>query len=594
MTGSSGPSARFDDLVDGVSWLFEQPHRVVVARTTDEVVPALEAVATASEQGRWAAGYVAYDAAAAFDPGLVTAATDSAHTDPAGMPLVWFMIGGPPTDPQSLPTSVAPLAGARQLAWTSAEHGAAVDAVRAAIAAGETYQCNLTTRLQVDRTAAPAELYAHLATGQRGRYNALMDLGDVSDHAVVSASPEGFFEWRGDRLVCEPMKGTIARGASVAADRARRDQLISSRKDRAENLMIVDLVRNDLSRICRPGTVEVSDLFACRRFPTVWQLTSTVSGRLAGDTDLVDVFTALFPSGSVTGAPKARTMELITELEPSPRGVYCGAIGWVAPADRPVRARFSVAIRTAVVGRSTGRATYGVGGGITWGSTPAGEWEEVLAKTAVWDHRPTDWDLLETMGARDGMVVDLDRHLARLAASADHFDRPVDLTELRERLADVHPWPRARVRVQLGPTGGFTIKSTVAPDPDTAPVRLVVDELPVDPDSPWLHHKTTNRQLYEDARTRHRIGHGGADDVVLINDHGHVTETTIANLVVRVGDSWFTPPTSDGCLPGIRRGRLLDEGQLAERSITVAELRAADEVAVINSLRGWRKAVLID
>jgi para-aminobenzoate synthetase / 4-amino-4-deoxychorismate lyase len=252
--------------------------------------------------------------------------------------------------------------------------------VRACIAAGDTYQCNLTDRLRTTLPGTPEQLYAALAGRQGGAFHAWLDLGE---HAVVSASPELFVEWSGDALVTRPMKGTAARGNTPAKDAAAAERLRTSAKDRAENLMIVDLLRNDLSRVARTGSVVVRSLFDLEAYPTVWQLTSEVAASARPGTTLVDLLRALFPSGSVTGAPKVSTMRLIRELEPTPRGVYCGAIGVVGPPDSGMRARFSVPIRTAVVHRATGEAVYGAGGGIVWDSDPAAERAELLAKAAV-------------------------------------------------------------------------------------------------------------------------------------------------------------------------------------------------------------------
>ena len=264
--------------------------------------------------------------------------------------------------------------------WSDADHRRAVERVRERIAAGDTYQVNLTDRLRAPFDGDPTELYADLAAAQAGAHNAYLDLGR---HVLASASPELFFDWDGDVLRTRPMKGTAARGFSPDDDRRRGEELRSSAKERAENLMIVDLLRNDVSRVARVGSVDVPALFELEGYPTVWQLTSEITARTRADVGLVDVFRALFPCGSVTGAPKRASMQIVCELEPAPRGVYCGAIGLVAPPGGPFRARFGVAIRTAVVDRERRTAVYGAGGGITWGSDPAAERAELLAKAAI-------------------------------------------------------------------------------------------------------------------------------------------------------------------------------------------------------------------
>jgi para-aminobenzoate synthetase/4-amino-4-deoxychorismate lyase len=380
VAGSSGaigdgrPWARFDDLRAGTALRCPPPFRVLTARTPADVVPVLAEVERATAAGHWAFGHLGYEAAAGLDPALPV------HPpDPDAPPLAWFGLCAAPT---AVPP-VGPVARPRvdwQPDWSDADHRRAVGRVREHIAAGDTYQVNLTDRLRARVPGDPAELYAGLAVAQGGVYNAYLDLGR---HVIASASPELFFEWDGDRLRTRPMKGTAARGRTADEDRRQAERLRSSPKERAENLMIVDLLRNDVSRVARVGTVDVPGLFVLERYPTVWQLTSEITARTRPDVGLVDVFRALFPCGSVTGAPKRASMQLIRDLEAGPRGVYCGAIGLVAPPGAPFRARFSVAIRTAVLDRETGAAVYGAGGAITWSSDPDAERAELLAKTAI-------------------------------------------------------------------------------------------------------------------------------------------------------------------------------------------------------------------
>ena len=350
---------------------------MLAAATPDEVPALLAEVQRATHAGRWAYGYLAYEAASGLDPDLVTAAPR-----PGDPPVAWFAVGGAPVEVAPVAADPRPPAtgGPWRPDWTDAEHARAVATVRDRIAAGETYQCNVTDRLRTRLLDPPERLYAALAGRQVGAFHAWLDLGS---HAVVSASPELFVDWRGDTLVTRPMKGTRARRPDPADDARAAEELRVSPKDRAENLMIVDLLRNDLSRVARTGSVVTRSLFDVEAYPTVWQLTSEVVAQARPDATLTDVLTALFPSGSVTGAPKLRTMRLIRDLEPTPRGVYCGAIGLVGPPDSGVRGRFSVAIRTAVVDRATGAAVYGAGGGIVWDSDPVEERAELLAKAAV-------------------------------------------------------------------------------------------------------------------------------------------------------------------------------------------------------------------
>lgn len=581
----AAPYGRFDDLVAGSALLCPPPHRVLVTHRAADVAAVLAEVDRATRRGCWAFGYVGYEAATGLDPRLV--AQDPQPGDP---PLVWF---GLCDEPATVPP-VAPPAGDRrytttawQPEWTPEGYRRAVSRVRNHIAAGDTYQCNLTVRLRCRIRGDLRQLYADLALNQRGRYAAYLDLGS---HVVASASPELFFEWAGDRITTRPMKGTAARGRTVAEDQQRVQELLGSAKEQAENVMVVDLLRNDVSRIAEVGSVTVPGLCVPERYETVWQLTSDVTGRLSAGTSLTDVFRALFPSGSVTGAPKQRTMQIIRDLEDAPRGVYCGAIGLVAPPGGPFRGRFNVAIRTVVIDRTTGAAVYGTGGGITWESDPDREHAELHAKAAILAAPCQDFSLLETMGyLPDAGVRHLDQHLERLASSARYFGFAFDPARARADIAAaVTPAGAARVRLLLTRAGVLTVDVTPAPAPAVRPVRLAVDLEPVDRGDRWLYHKTTHRQTYTTRAARHP----DADDVVLVNDGGEVTETTTANLAVRLGTTWCTPPLDAGCLPGIERARLVELGQLRERTLTPDDLHRAEALAVVNSLRGWRAAVL--
>ena len=376
-----GPAARLDDLVRGRSLRFTGPAAVLAARTPGEVTPVLAAAEQAARRGRWVVGYLGYEAAAGL-PSALPVAPAGAAAD-GGLPLAWFAVfdrarAGPALPP---PGGAPGFACAPWLLDDGPErHRAQVAAVRAAIAAGEAYQVNLTTRARSTVTGSLPALYAALAHAQRSALCCYLDTGR---HVVASASPELFFRWAGPELTVRPMKGTAARGATPARDAAAAAALAASIKDRAENVMIVDLVRNDLGRFAVPGSVRPTALCALEAYPTVWQLASTVSCRPRPGTGLLEVLDALFPCGSVTGAPKRRSMALIAELEGTGRGVYCGAVGVLAPPGAPFRARFAVAIRTAVLDRETGAASYGTGGGITWGSEPAAEYAELIAKAAV-------------------------------------------------------------------------------------------------------------------------------------------------------------------------------------------------------------------
>lgn len=555
---------------------------IIEARTIDEVVPALARVESAVDDGKWVAGFLTYEAAPAFDPALKV-------LDPAGsrfenLPLAWFSIWERRRPSRPL-TAHGYLLGEWDAGLDRDEYELAVEHIRSHIRSGDTYQVNYTFRMEAGFTGDPRGLYRDLVNSQSCGYGAFIDAGRW---AVVSASPELFFEWRHGVLVCKPMKGTIRRGLMAGDDEAQRQLLQDSEKDRAENLMIVDMVRNDLGRVARVGSVRVPSLFTPEKYDTVWQLTSTVKAEPRSGRSVGDIFGALFPSASITGAPKVATMEIIAALEANPRGVYCGAIGFGGPdAGDDRQWAFNVAIRTVAIDRARSRAHYGTGGGVTYDSTPSGEYEEARLKTNVLARQGSSFELLETMRwTLQGGFWLLDRHLDRLAASARYFDIPLDPAEVRAALRTAVSGAEGAQRLRLLVDRKGRIRIETSPNPGPASSRQIivgVDWQPIDRNDPFLYHKTTNRRTYEEARARNR----DTDDVILVNQEGRVTETTIANLAVELEGVWWTPPVSDGLLPGTFRAELLAGGGLTERSMTVSDLKEATSVARVNSVRGW-------
>jgi len=586
--------ARFDDLVAGAERAFRlaEPVGVIEARRPSEVTGALDAAGSAAARGLWAAGFVAYEAAPGLDPELSVRVR--APDDPfAELPLAWFALFErkedlPPLEPGRLDPS-----GSAGSPWRPsvdrATYDAAVERIRELIAAGHTYQVNHTIRLRAMIQGDERGFYRDLCLAQRGGYAAFLDLGRFR---VLSASPELFFRIDGDRITTKPMKGTAPRGRWLAEDEEIAARLVASSKDRAENAMIVDLLRNDLGRICRTGSVEVERMLEAERFETVWQLTSTIEGDLRPEITLLDAFRALFPSGSVTGAPKVRTTRIIADFEDSARGPYCGAIGYLAPSGSgEPRANFNVAIRTVVLDTQTRTAEYGVGGGITHDSSASGEYEEIVAKARVLtDVRPA-FELFESLGhAPAEGFRHLNEHLERLAASARYFGFRFELEAAAAALkrAVIEVTEPSVVRLTLARDGALSTDVRDLP-PAEERVRVALDDEPVDPSDLWLFHKTTRRAPYERRRERRP----DVGDIVLVNDRGEVTESPIANLAVRLNGVWVTPPIDAGLLPGTYRTVLLREGRLIRRPVTVDELRGARELALVSSVRGWRPALLV-
>lgn len=556
-------------------WLcFTEPLEVLVARNLREVRAVLaEAERRVRQEGAWVAGFVTYEASPAFDEAL------AAH--PAGvLPPACFGVFAKPGSVERLEDTGKPTAVEWNIPVRRAEYGRAIAAIKEQIAFGNTYQVNFTLRQHADGIRDPWSLFTSIAGD--APYAAYIDCGD---RAIVSASPELFFELDGERLTCKPMKGTAPRGLTREADDALRDALQESEKNRAENVMIVDMLRNDMGRVAVPGTVAPEAMFEVEKYPTVWQMTSTVTACTRAS--IGDVFTALFPCASVTGAPKVASMKLITTLEDSPREIYTGAIGFMAPARK---ARFSVAIRTAWIDRRTGQGTYGTGGGIVWDSDTDAEYAECLDKTKVLSSglRRRDFSLLESLlwTPEEGWFLK-DEHLRRMGDSAAYFEFPFDRVAAAgelDRFGRGLPDRACKIRMLLGRDGAVTLSYTpLAEAAAGTTLRLALARQPVDADDPFLYHKTTERSVFE----RVRRDAGDCDDVLLWNRAGEITESTVANVAVRLRGRLLTPPVDCGLLPGTFRARLLAEGRISEARLPLETLDDAEEIFLVNSVRGW-------
>ena len=555
-----------------------EPGWTLVAATPAEVPEVVARADALARAGAWVLGGLRYEAAGAWDAAQAT--------QPSPQPAAHFAAWE--GDPEPWPSGSPPLPA---LDWRDdrrfgsarpLEPRQAIAAVRAHIAAGDCYQVNLTTRLRSLPGPELFTLFAALAAAQPGGYAVFL-----RDAGALSVSPELFFSFSpaSGVLRTQPMKGTAARGRGPAADAAAAAALRGSPKDRAENLMIVDLLRNDLSRICEPGSVCVEALFELLELPTVWQMTSTVAGRTRPRTGLAEVMGALFPCGSVTGAPKVRAMEVIRSLEPAPRGWYCGALGVIRPGGEAI---FNVPIRT--VDASGGTLVCGIGSGVVADSDPVVEEEEWRAKQRFLGGVPLE--ALETMLLEDGRIARLDRHLRRLARTCAAFDLPLDADAVAARLAataSAHPAGRLRVRLRVGRDG---VAVEVTPAPVTPlPVRLRLANTPLDTAGflrPVIVNKTTHRA--------HWAAFGPAGDAFDLIGHtpaGELTECATGTLALLLDGAWLTPPAAVGLLPGTLREELLESGRLREAPLRVEDLARAQEVAFLNSLRGWCPAVVL-
>ena len=577
MSPQPPPTAPFALVQDGGRFLlFEAPLATIEARDAAGVRAALEEADAALASGRFVAGFLAYEAAAAF--GFATR-----PPDPDGPPLVWLGVFEAPREaepPRADPGAPAPVAR-WEPALDEAGHAGALARIHESIARGDTYQVNFTFPLRAPLAEEPLALFARLLATQRPRHGALVDLGRF---AVVCASPELFFRLEGGRITTRPMKGTAARGITVEEDEAQAAGLRGSEKERAENLMIVDMLRNDLGQVAEVGSVEVPALFEVERYPTLLQMTSTVTARSRAP--LSGVLAALFPCASVTGAPKKRTMEIVAATETAPRGVYTGAVGWAGPDGT---ASFAVAIRTVLADRERGLASFGVGSGVVADSTAAREYEECLLKARILD--APAFALVETMAFHPGEGYRrLEGHLARLAQSARHFAFPLDMRRVEEALRQAAAaGAPLRARLLLHADGRVEVQGGVLPPAATRPLRVGIAARPVDPRSIWLHHKTTRRETYEAAVA----SRPDCDDVLLWNDRGELTESSVANVIAEVGGQRLTPPLACGVLPGVERARAIAEGRAREAVVRLTDLRPGQRLWLVSSLRGVREARLV-
>jgi para-aminobenzoate synthetase/4-amino-4-deoxychorismate lyase len=569
-------------VVDEVSALIHTPHGwrrfrnpVRIASTSDHraVVATLSQVEQlVRATGLTAVGFLTYEAGGGF--GLPVRESTS-------LPLVWFGLFGDACEAGLPDVRAGYELGALAPTLDRAAFGRAYAQIKRHLADGDTYQVNFTFKMRSSFAGDSEALFADLALAQQGRYAAFVNIGS---HAICSASPELFVERTGTRLQARPMKGTIRRGRTLAEDCRQQILLQTSPKQRAENVMIVDMVRNDLGRIGRVGSIAVPELFQLERYPNVWQMTSLVTAESAAP--LAAVLGALHPSASVTGAPKLSTMRIIAALEAEPRGIYTGAIGHLSPDGSM---RFNVAIRTAVVDARARSLEFGIGSGIVWDSDVASEYDECLLKGSILGLSRPRFELLETLRwDPSGKYFLADRHLNRMRDSAEYFGFPFDRRAAEAALAKIVAGgldDAQRVRLLLSGEGEFRTERR-RHEPITRQVAVGLAATAVDDSDPFLFHKTTNRRVYEQRLTP------GVDDVVLWNGRGEVTESTTANIVIKSGNVLRTPPVESGLLAGTFRAHLLDRREISEGVVSIDDFRRADRIWLINSVHEWREARL--
>jgi para-aminobenzoate synthetase/4-amino-4-deoxychorismate lyase len=569
----------------GQALLFADPAEIVAASEPSEIANAFARIEAGLAHGLHAAGFLSYELGYAFEPRLA-----GRMPPQRSLPLLWFGLFEAPRsiDPAALDRDFAALCPPPLEALTfgldEAGHAAAVQRVLDYLHAGDAYQVNLTFPIRFRYPGDPLALYGALRASQPVAHGGMVATGTAT---ILSVSPELFIATAGGCAVTRPMKGTAARGFDALADEAAKASLRADPKQRAENLMIVDLLRNDLGRISEQGSVKVPALFSVETYPGFHTLTSTVASQLRPGLSLSEQMQALFPCGSVTGAPKLRAMEIIRELEGVPRDIYTGSLGMIAPNGD---LSFNVAIRTATL-LPDGDGVYGVGGGIVVDSRPAEEYAECRLKARVLTDLAEDYGLIETLRWSGGYVR-LALHLERLAVSAAaldfRFDREHVLAHLAEVEASFPAGDERRVRCELRRDG--TLQITTAPMPPAADgaLRIAIASQRVDAGDPFLRHKTTRRAVYE--RVLAEAVALGCDDALLLNRQGFVTETSRSTIFVERDGVLLTPPLAHGLLPGVLRRELIDTGAAREAPLRLDDLRQAGRWFVGNSLRGLQLA----
>lgn len=593
-------TSRFDEQ-NHYSYLFLNPVETVSASTADELHALLEWIEVMRSRGLYLAGYLGYECgyymeyASRYSAGPISGPSDL-------LPLARFgaydesfifdhavgsFLGQIPPDASTV-SRPGQFTRASTLDISEDEYKQKILAIKRYIESGDTYQVNFTDSVTVSTSHDAAASFAVLSAAQPVSHSALLHIGDQH---ILCLSPEVFFRIHDGRIVTRPMKGTMPRGFDVTEDEQQAARLRSDEKNRSEHIMIVDLLRNDLGRICRMGSVRVDELFAIERYRTLFQMTSTISGELRPGLTFAQIFYALFPSGSITGAPKLRTMEIIRELERKPRGVYTGAIGYIAPSGD---AEFNVAIRTLVLHKRTAR--MGVGGGIVADSDPESEYRECQLKASFLTRPVSSFRLIETMLLRDGSIPFLPLHLERIILSAVYFDFEFDRDAIESGIAKfVASLPLQgafRIRLLLNDEGNVVMTHTAMVE-ESRPWAVRVSPHRINSKDVLLRHKTTQRELYDSEYTRARKD--GFDEVLFLNEKEELAEGAISTLFLKLGGRLVTPPLASGVLPGVLRRHMLEmESNAIERPLFLEDLHAAEAVFLGNSVRGLRPVTRIE
>ena len=552
----------------GERYTFTQPIKELKTRKVAEVTALLAQVESYQEQGYYVVGYVSYEAAPAFEEKLAV------HPAPLlGEYLLYFTVHDS-VEKSSIPLTYdeVDMPSNWQEVTSAADYEKAIAQIHHHLRQGDTYQVNYTVQLKQDLSANPFAIYNRMVVEQEAGYNAYVEHDEM---AVISMSPELFFEQNDRELTTRPMKGTTKRGLTDQEDLDQAAWLEQDPKNRSENMMIVDLLRNDMNRLSEVGSEHVERLCQVEQYSTVWQMTSTIKSQVRSDVDLVEIFRSLFPCGSITGAPKIATMEIIKNLEPQARGVYCGTIGILLPNGRRI---FNVAIRTIQLHK--GQAIYGVGGGITWDSTWESEYREVHQKAAVLYRKQIPFQLITTGKISQNHLLFKEEHIERLRKASRYFAYPFNPEYLRQRIEEECQACDAnqdyRLRISLDKSGEIELSRQVLTplSPSFCQAKLYLQETNLQ--QAFTYFKTTYRPHLN----------LGKQEIIYHNKSGELLETSIGNLVLKIAGKLYTPPIELGILPGIYRQHLLETGQVEEKVLTLADLAQAEAIYGCNTVRG--------
>ena len=564
------------------SWrIFSSPLEVLYTHDLNHVKDVLNEVQNKVEKKKLiAAGYLSYEAAPAFDNAYSV-------NEKGSLPLICFGLFKDYKIEKTLESQ--DFESAEVIEWEIATDRTLYEShlqyIKDQIKLGNTYQVNYTLRKHSNVISNPYGFF--LEKAQDAPYAAFID---SDEHAIISMSPELFFKLSGDSLMCKPMKGTSKRGKTLQEDIALMEDLKNSEKDKAENIMITDMLRNDMGKISNTGSVKVLSEFDIEKYPTVWQMTSSIESEAS--TSITGIFEALFPCASVTGAPKVSSMKIISEIEGQPREIYTGAIGYIAPNNE---AQFSVPIRTILSDKKACRSVYGTGSGIVWDSESQKEWDECQNKSAILSASSQNFELFETMRWNSSKKIFLEKlHLDRLKDSAEfynfkfHYEKISD--KLQDYLKNLEPGSEKVIRLFLAKDGEIRLTTSAYKEQNKDKSHYIsLATQPVNSEDRSLYHKTTNRSVYENA-----IGENpDCDDILLWNEAGNITESTISNVIFKKDSEYYTPPVSCGLLSGTFRAHMISQGHLKERIIPKAEINLYSEIYLINSVRGKYPVKLI-